>query len=74
MPQELSLYRRKISIEERETGNLLGLFFNPEDGGEKLLRNEDDFQGLHGVMPQNMKLFIREVIPVLAQPHKKYLS
>jgi hypothetical protein len=40
MPQKLSLYRQRISIEERKTSNLLrasfllGLFFNPEDGGD----------------------------------------
>jgi hypothetical protein len=51
MLQELTVCTdKRISTEESETGNLLlavfllDLFFNPENGGDKLLRSEDDFQ------------------------------
>jgi hypothetical protein len=38
---------------ERRAGFLLGLFFDPEDGSDMLT-----FNGLHGVISQNIILFI----------------
>jgi hypothetical protein len=39
-------------------GFLLGLFFNPEDGGDMFFRNVGlTFNGLHGLISQKIKLF-----------------
>jgi hypothetical protein len=53
-------------------GFLLGLFFDPEDGGDMFLRNvRMTFNGLHGVISQNMvflfiHLFIRLFIDIFS--------
>jgi hypothetical protein len=43
------------------TGFLLGLFFDPEDGGDVPLKRRLTFNGLHGVISQMMAmaLFVR---------------
>jgi hypothetical protein len=68
-------------MEESETGNLLrpvfllDLFFNPKNGGNKLLRNEDDFQRTTWrYTSEDRTLYYREVVSGFAQPHKKYPS
>jgi hypothetical protein len=40
---------------------LLGLFFNPEDGGDMFLRSVGDFDGLHGVISQKIEVFTTSV-------------
>jgi hypothetical protein len=36
---------------------LLGIFSDPEDGGDMFLRNVVTLNGLHGVISQKMALF-----------------
>jgi hypothetical protein len=38
-------------------GLLLGLFFDPEDGGYMFLRNVGCFNGLHGVISEKIVFF-----------------
>jgi hypothetical protein len=43
-------------------GFLLGLFFDPEDGGDMFLQNVLTFNGLHGVIFQKIELFINTAV------------
>jgi hypothetical protein len=43
-------------------GFLLGLFFDPEDGGDMFLPNVGCFNGLHGVISQKIVLFITTAV------------
>jgi hypothetical protein len=52
---------RKKARNQREAGikqNLLGLFFDPKDGGDMLLQNMLTFSGLHGVISRKIELFM----------------
>jgi hypothetical protein len=47
-----------MSLSPVSTGLLLGLPFDPENGGNVLLRNPELFSELHPVTNQNIVLFI----------------
>jgi hypothetical protein len=46
-----------------DDGVLLGLFFNPEDGGDMIPQNVYlTFNGLHGIVSQKTGLFITTAV------------